>query len=896
MREFWRRELQSRLALLHLPLDQESAILEELVQDAEDRHAALVISGLPPEQATRQILHDLDETALVERLRLVPRSEAPGPVLGSAPGAMFADLWQDLRYGIRTLRKNPLFATLGILTLTLGIGASTAMFSVLNAVLIAPLPFAEPERLVEIAGTNRDAGWEQNSLSHANFWDLPDLARDFAHIGGATFANLNLTGREAPERLVAAQVSVGFLRALGVAPAAGRLFAPGEDREGHDTAVVILSHRFWQTHFGAAPRVIGASMTLDGTPRRIVGVLPPGTPWLDAGDVFVPLVRTANEDRGSMEVSAVGRLRPGVTAAQAQNDLSRVARILRERFPDVNKGFDIVSIPSSRWLANDTTRRALWILMGAVACLLLIAAVNLVNLLLAQATGRAREIALRAALGASRARVIRQLVVESLLLGGIGATLGLVLAYWLVGAVRTADTGIARLAFADVDGRVLVFTVIVGLLTSLATGIVTAFQTSHGALAPTLREGDRGSGGSPRQQRVRQVLVATEVALSLTLLVAAGLLLRSFGAVLRADRGFQTEHRILLQMNLPASYDAGRTWQLIEAFSQRAGAIPGVAAVAAVSSRPLDDGSTGLGIGAPADDRTDGAIPWATWRLITPNYFRTIGVPILRGRTFDDGEENGWAAWQKSKTPMPVIVSDRVARLIYPDADPIGREIILWKGQGDPRGRIVGVVGNMRERGLSNEPTLAVYMPARGAGWQSLQFVLNTTTSPGTLVPNVRALMVDIDRAVPISDVQTFDELVAQSLASRRFTLLLLTAFAGLAFVLALGGIHGVLSYNVARRTSEIGVRMALGANASSVLRLIVGQGMRPVFAGLAVGVAAAGLLSRLMAALLFGVTPTDPLTYAAVAAVIVAAAIVACLVPASRALRIDVINALRAE
>jgi putative ABC transport system permease protein len=892
----WPTEIRARLAPLHLPANQESAITEELAQDAEDRHAALIATGVAPEDAAARILRDLDETAITERLRTLPRTAAPVPVLGATRGSLVSDAWQDLRYGVRTLRKSPLFAMLGILTLALGIGASTAMFSVVNAVLIVPMPFPEPDRLVQIWGARKDVGWEQSSLSHANFWDIPDLARDFSEIGGATFTGLNLTGREAPERLGAAQVSVGFLRALDVTPAVGRIFAKDEDQAGHDNAVVILSHRLWQSRFGSNPGIVGQTITLDAQPYVVIGVLPHGTPWLDAGDVFVPLVRTAKEDRSSLEVAAIGRLRAGVTPVQAQADLSRVARILRERFPDVNKGFDIVTEPSGEWLASDTTRRALWILMGAVACLLLIAAVNLVNLLLAQATGRAREVALRAALGASRARVVRQLVIESLLLGGIGAALGLGLAFWIVSLLRDADTGMSRLAFASVDHRVLIFTILVGVLTSLTTGVISAFQTSQSALVPALREGERGSAGSPRQRRVRHVLVGAEVALSLTLLIGAGLLLRSFDAVLRADRGFQTEHRVLLQMNLPSTYDGPRTWQLIETFTERAQGFAGVTSVAAVSSRPLGNYSTGLGIGAPGKDSSDGEIPWATWRLVTPNYFRTLGVPLLRGRTFDDSDVAGGAEQAKAKPPMSTIVSERVAKLLYPDVDPVGREIVLWKGQGDPRGRIVGVVGNMRERSLSGEPTLAVYFPVRGIAWQSLQFVLHTTASPGMLVPSLRALMTSIDRTVPISDVRTLDELVEESVASRRFTLLLLMAFAGLAFVLALGGIHGVLSYNVARRTSEIGVRMALGASAANVLRLIVIQGMRPVIVGLVVGLAAAAALSRLMTALLFDVTPTDPVTYAAVAAVIALAGVLACLVPATRALRVDVINALRAE
>jgi putative ABC transport system permease protein len=396
---------------------------------------------------------------------------------------------------------------------------------------------------------------------------------------------------------------------------------------------------------------------------------------------------------------------------------------------------------------------------------------------------------------------------------------------------------------------------------------------------------------------VRQVLVGAEVALSLTLLVGAGLLLRSFDAVLRADRGFQSEHRVLLEVNLPSTYDATRSSQFIEAFNERALAIPGVESVAAVSSRPLGDYSTGLGFGAPGKDSPNGTVPWATWRLVTGDYFRTLGVPVLRGRTFSDTDlivrgDQGSA----KPPPIPTIISERVAKMIYPDVDPIGRDIVLWKGQGNSIGRIIGVVGNMRERSLSDEPTLAVYLPVHGLSWQTLQLVVKTTATPGAIVPSLRTVIATLDRTVPISDVTTLDQLVTESMASRRFTLLLLTAFAGLAFVLALGGIHGVLTYTVGRRTSEIGVRMALGASAASVLRLIVTQGMRPVIIGLAVGLLGAAALSRLMTALLFGVTPTDPLTYAAVAVVIVVAGIAACLVPATRAMRVDVINALRTE
>jgi putative ABC transport system permease protein len=891
----WKAEITRRLKPLALDPLREAELVEELSQDAEDRYATLVGEGVEPAEATTRLLADLDEAALAQSLRVLPPAAAAPPVLGVPRHHALADIWQDLRYGARTLRKNPLFTTLSVVTLALGIGATTAMFSVVNTVLIAPLPFPEPARVVQIWGAKPDAGWAQSSLSHANLWDLIDLQRDFSDIGGIGFDNLNLTRGDTPERVAAARVSVGFFRALGVVPVAGRLFADGEDRAGHDTRVVVLSNRLWQIRFGADPHVVGRVVSLDASPHTVIGVLPAGTPWLDAGDIFLPLVRTADAQRGSFELLAVGRLRPGVSAAQGAVDLRRVARLLRERFPDVNKGFELVTESSSEWVADDTLRRALWILMGAVACLLLIACVNLVNLLLAHATDRAREVALRAALGAGRGRIVRQLVVESTLLGALGGVIGLAGAFWAVGVLRELDVAIPRLEFLAVDVRVLGFTIAIGLLTSVATGLAAAWPASKVALVPALREGERGAV-SPRQRRMRQWLVGVEVALSVTLLIGAGLLYRSFDAIMRTERGFQTEHRVLVQVNPPSTYDPVRATQLADDVTARARVLPGVLAVAAVSSRPLGNASTGLGIGAPGRESASRDVPWATWRLITPEYFTTMGVPLLKGRNFRADEENGWRQWEKAKTPMPVIVSQRVARTLYPDADPVGREIILWKGQGDTHGLIVGVVGDMRERSLSDGPTLAVYMSARGVNWSPMQFVLKTTTRADVLVPALRALMAGIDRAVSISDVRTLDEIVSASMASRRFTMSILAGFAMLALLLALGGIYGVLAYAVARRSTEIGVRVALGASARSVLRLIVTQGMRPVVTGIVVGLVAALGVSRLLVSLLYGITATDVTTYAAVIALIVLIGLVACLVPARRALGVDVVAALRAE
>jgi predicted permease len=818
------------------------------------------------------------------------------PVLGAPRAHLLANAWQDIRYAARVMRRSPMFSVLAILMLTLGIGATTAMFSVVNAVLLAPMPFPRSDELVGIWGAKPDAGWERSSLSHANLWDLTDLAHEFSDIGGLGFDSLNLTGHGAPERLPVVRVSASFLRALGPTPVAGRLFARGEDVAGRETHVAILAHRFWVSRFGQDAAVIGRSLTLDGAAYTIVGVLPPGTPWLDGADVFVPLVRTPDAQRGSYELLAIGRLKPGVTRARAQADLARVARVLRERYPDVNTGLEFEMQSPDEWVAGTSLRRALWVLMGAVACVLLIASVNLVNLLLAQAAGRSREIALRAALGAARGRIIRQLIAESVLLGAIGAGLGLLLAVSIIGVVQGLDVGIARLASVEVNVRVLLFTMAVGLVTSVGAGLAWAVHATNGALMPSLREGDRGATGTPRQRRVRQILVGVEVALSVTLLVGAGLLLRSFEAVMQADKGFETEHRLLVQLNPASSLDAARVSQLVDDFITRAAGVPGVLAVAAVSGRPLVDGSTGLGIGAPGRATADGQVPWATWRLVTPGYFRTMGIPLLQGRIFTDTDTIKWGSPGTTPAPMPAVISRRVAELMYPGINPIGRELEVWKGQSDRRAIILGVVGDIRERALDEPSTLAVYFPYRGTDWRPIQFVLHASVPPAALVPSLRTVLAGIDRTVPMSDAQTLDDLVAASVAPRRFTVLLLATFAVLALVLALGGIHGVLTYTVARRTAEIGVRMALGASAASVLRLVVMQGMAPVFAGLAVGTAAAVALSGLLGSLLYGITRVDPLTYVAVATVVAAVGVVACAIPARRAMRIDVTSALRTE
>ncbi|HXW03781.1 MAG TPA: ABC transporter permease [Vicinamibacterales bacterium] len=800
--------------------------------------------------------------------------------------------FRDIRHGLRTLRRVPGLVAVGVITLALGIGANTAIFSVIYSVLLKPLAFPEADRVVQVWMAFPDRGLDRTSWSHGNFWDARDMVQAFEELGAIEFGSVNLTGVGDPEKLESARVNAGFFHVVGVKPAAGRVLHPGEDAPGQDANIVMLSHRFWVRRFGSDPGIVGRAIAIDGVGHEVIGVLPAGTPFLDWADVFRPLVRTANAQRGSWELAGMARMKPGVTLEAARADLVRVTTELARRYPETNRGMSGAVVPVGEVVAGDTTRRALWVLLGAVGFLLLIACVNLTNLLLAKAAGRTREIAIRAALGASRRRVAGLLVAESLLLSLGGAVLGLLLSVWTVDLLRTSQaSGIPRLDEIAINGWVLGFTTLVALVTGIVTGLVPALQSSRRDLVPALREGERGVAGTPRQQRLRAALVAAEVALTLALLVGAGLLLRSFSALWHVDAGFDAERRVLAELTLPRQYsdadDGARARQVTLDFESRVRNLPGVVSVGLVSGRPMSASSTGMGIvAAERPDERD--IPWASWRLISRDYFRAMGVPLLSGRPFDEQD--------LIARPWRIIVSQRLANLLWPGGEAAGRQAILWRGQGDERAEVIGVAGDMRERGLAQPPTLAVYLPVYGSGMNQVHYVIHASTPISALAPMLRATLSNIDPTLPLSQIQTLEEIVVRSTASRRVTLVLLSAFAAIALALALAGIFGVTSYAVSRQTAEIGVRVALGASHQRVLCAIVLQGMKPVAAGIGLGLGAALLLSRLVESLLFGVSVRDPVTYLGVAALLAATALLACVVPARQALRVDVVTALRAE
>ncbi|KPK59446.1 MAG: hypothetical protein AMS21_09965 [Gemmatimonas sp. SG8_38_2] len=801
---------------------------------------------------------------------------------------------QDVRYALRGLRKQPGFTAVALLTLALGIGANTAIFSVVHAVLLRPLPFGEPDRLVQVFESRVERGWTRASLTHANFWDFKEQNRTFEGMDAYQGLSLNLTGFGFPERLDAARVSAGFFSTLRVQPVLGRTFLPGEDDPGANL-IALLGEESWRTRFGSDPEIIGSSLVLDGDSYTIVGVIPSEGPWLSFADIFVPFVHIANPDRVSFELAVIARLNPGVSMETALLDLEAVARRLEEQFPEENGGMGVDIVPASNWVADDDLRRALWVLLGAVGLLLLIACVNLANMLMARATVRIRETALRAALGADRGRIARQLLTESLVLGLLGAGIGLILTQWGIDFLKAIDPpGIPRVDQVGLNVSILVFTLVVGLLTGILSGLIPALQMPRTDFVTALREGDRGAVGSRAQKRLRNGLVAAEVALSLTLLIGAGLLIRSFSELLHVDRGFQSEDRLVLAVNLPGSYDGQRTRGFLQEFLTRVNSLPQVHWAGAVHMRPIVGGSTGMGIlraGLPEDPDED--VPWTGWRLVTGEYFRALGIPLLRGRSFEERDEINW---RDPMSPRRVVLSQRLAELLFPEEDPLGREVIMWAGQDNLLAEVIGVAGDMRERGLDRDPTLAVYIPYYGSSWSPVNFVVHTVGEPAAMVPALRSVLADLDPNVPLSDVTTLDEIVDDSVAARRFNMILLAIFAGVALLLALAGIYGVQAYSVARRTSEIGVRVALGASGETVLKQIVGQAMRPALIGIGLGLLGAFALSRLLSSLLFGIAPSDPTTYLAVAALLAATALISCYLPARRALLVDPVTALREE
>jgi predicted permease len=691
-------------------------------------------------------------------------------------------------------------------------------------------------------------------------------------------------------------LTAGFFRTLGVSPVLGRDFSYTDDGNGFKNSVVILGNKFWRSRFGADPHIIGKTLRLNDRACVVVGVLPPGEPWID-DQVYQPFGYRADANRESWEFSVIGRLAPGVSVQAAQADLKRLATTLEKTYPGTDQGIGFGLSPSSSWIAGDNARRALWVLVGAVSFLLFIACLNMANLLLARGTARQREIAVRIALGAGRARLIRFVMMESLLLSSFGTLLGLALAYGTLRGLQAMEVqGIPRLAEAGLNPWVLGFSVLIALLTGVLSGIAPALQTRASGTVNAVRDADHQTG-SREQGRLRALLVTAEVAISFLLLVGAGLLIRSFTELVNVNRGFQTENRLVFSVNMPESYyKNGVGKQFLDRFFQSLSAVPQVIAAGGVSSRPIEGGDTGMSITAvpPKNNGAPGPPPWAGWRIVSPGYLHAVGLTLLRGRAFDE-RDKAISTEEGKPAPLPrVVISQRLAKLLFDKEDAVGKHVALW-GNVEWAAEVIGVVADSRERGPASGPTLTVYLPYGRSALVS-EFVLHTRGKPLALVHTVRTIVAGLDSNLPVADVRSFEEVVQRSLSPQRFNVVLLTAFGGLALLLATTGIYGVLAYSMKRRTAEIGLRVALGASRTDVLGIVLSQGMRPVLVGMLLGALSAWWLSRYLETLLFGIKPFDVFTYLTVAALLSATALIACLLPGRRAMRIDPAVALRIE
>jgi predicted permease len=800
-----------------------------------------------------------------------------------------ADLGRDARFALRSLARTPAFSTVAVLCLALGIGANAALFSVLNAVLLRPLPFVESDRLVRIYETMGER--TQGSVSFANFRDWQEQNTGFEQLAAWQDGSRNLQGNAEPERILAVTATPNLFALLRARPLLGRTFAPGTDGPA-SAPTTVISEDLWRMRFGADPSLVGRTVRLDGVPHTVLGVMPrsfdfpAGGDMTDAWVLFHPTEREI-ANRGSHFLAVVGRLKDGVPLEQATTQLAGVAARLEKEYPNQQTGRSVRVRALREDLVGDV-RPTLLILFGAVAMVLLIACANMANLLLARAAVRQREVAIRLALGATRTRLVRQFLVESLVLSLAGAAVGLLLARWGLAALTPlAERALPIFHEFPLDGRVFGFLLAISLLSGLAFGIVPALQASRGDVRDTLADGGGKMTGSRRQQAFRSGLVVFEIAVSLVLLVGAGLLLRGFLRLSGTEPGLAADHVLTAHLPLPDAQLPGATPRLFRPLLQEIRSIPGVRSAAVVSMLPIQNAWAN---GAFAvEDRPPllpSQAPLAEIRTASPGFFRSLGVPLQRGRDFTDTDgENG---------PDVVIVNATLARRYFPGEDPIGRRVLL----GTTPFTIVGVAGDIRQAGLDFDPLAEIYFPYgfdNGMLGDAV-LVLRTAVPPESLADEVRAAVRKADPTLPLYDVLSMEEVISRSLAARRLNLWLLGLFAGMALVLAATGLYGVISYLVAQRTREIGVRMALGAQTWSVIGLVMRQAAGLTGAGIAVGLAGALAFASVLESLLYGVSTRDPLTYAALAALLALVALTATWLPAWRASRLDPLLAIRRE
>ncbi len=897
----WQEQIRGQLDKLRLTPTREAEIVEELSQHADDRYRELIQGGASEVDAARIALNEITANERLSRgLTAIEHTHVPDFVLVGAERrrALFGGLDHDIRFALRKLRKNPGFTAIVILVLALGIGANTAIFSVVNGVLMRPLNYPSPDRLLEVFETTPDLG--QMSVAYPNYVDWRREAKSFSGMGAYRGGDFNFTGAGEPEQISGLYVSASLFPVLGVSPMLGRNFLPEEDRPGAACSA-LLSYGFWRQRLGGSADILGRSLTLNAKRCTVIGVMPSNFRFRDEAHLYLPLEQADGVQLHSREIHpgirVAARLRAGVTARQAQAEISTICSRLAAQFPSTNASHSAKVIGLKENLVQ-AIRPTLLLLLGAVGFVLLIACANVANLLLARSAARKREFAIRVALGAERWRVVRQLLTESIILSTAAGVAGLVLARWGARVIMAAAPGsLPRSGEIGTDWSVLAFTFLLSLATGVLFGLAPAFYSSRADPQGSLKEGTRGAGGG--RHRLEGLFVALEVGLAVVLLVGAGLMLQSVWLLLRVNPGFNVHNILTMQVALSPRVMATPEGIRL-AYQQlltRVAAVPGVQSAAMTALVPLDDNDNEIpfwpGTGPqPPQDRLTPAVLY----VVTPQFARVLQIPLHRGRFLSEQDT--------AKSPRVVVIDDVMARRFFPRQDPIGKQIsLILLGPV----RVVGVVGHVKQFGLDSDDTNKVrdqiYFPIPqipdaliSQGVAGVTLALRTADDPLSMASAVRAQVAGPTRDQPVYAVRTMEEIVARSLAERRFTMLLLAFFATSALLLAAVGIYGVMSYAVTRRLHELGIRAALGAPRRQILGLVLGQGMRLAAIGMAAGLIAAWALTRLLTNLLYGVRPADPLTFVSVAVLLSAIALLACYVPARRATAVDPVIALRCE
>lgn len=892
----WKEEVQRRLSRLNLEPAHEAEIVEELGQHLDDVYERSLKAGATEVEAKQVALKELADADVMQREMRRSQKPATGPpIAGGGRTNLLLDFLHDLRYAVRLQRKNPGFTIVAVIALALGIGANTAIFSVVNTVLLRPLPYRDPDRLVMVWEDSSKQGYPQDTPAAANFVDWRDQNEVFEGMAAMTDTSFNLTGTGDPERLEGRAVSTTLFPLLGVEPQIGRVFTAAEDQPGSER-VVLISYGLWQRRFGGDASVVGKTLTLNGASYTVVGVMPARFQFPTADDeAWVPIAFSkedaANRNRHYLQV--VARLKPGITLPQAQAEMSTIATRLQKQYPESNTDVGAVITPLHEHLVGDI-KPALLILLGAVGLVLLIACANVANLLLARAAVRQKEIAVRVALGARRGRLIRQFLTESVLLSTLGGLVGLAIAYvGLIVLKAFIPENISQARAISIDYKVLGFTLLVSVLTGLIFGLAPAIQSVRFNQIETLKEGGRDAATGGSGKRLRSLLVVAEVAISLVLLIGAGLLINSFLRLRNVDPGFRAENLLTMKIVLPdLKYEKkAQRSAFYTDLVQRVQSLAGVRSAAVTTNLPLYFQGNSISVnieGRPEPPPGQELI--VVTRIISPGYFDTMSIPLLKGRQLTDQDTDD--------SPNVVVVSEAMARRYWPGEEAVAKRITIGKVKSQEDWiQVVGVVKDVRQFELNSDPKPQMYLTHRQYGFFDAQdLVVKTDVDPASMATAVRKAVGEIDKDQPVSNIRTMETIMADSIARQRFSMLLLAIFASVALVLAAVGIYGVMSYSVTQRTHEIGIRMALGAQTSTVLKLAVGYGFKLVVIGIAIGLIAALALTRVMSTLLFGVTPTDPMTFTLISLLLVAVAAIASYIPARRATRVNPIIALRYE